>query len=977
MNRNQSIIRRALPALGLFLLLMTFYVAVAWQEATNASTDAVTGPSPTPAASLSPIPTPSPTCIGVDRYWSHFSNPEPIEPADRISNDPGSEPGLPTNYPSIIDVAGVDVPQTCIIGAIAIDFAISSERPDDLDILVVDPQGRKSLVISDAGGNSQLNWNGYLFGIGGSLFPDESAPPVGYYSGANYAGLPGLEPEGIDNFPNAGGLAQYTVNFGNLVPGGWINPGDWKLYVVDDETGNLSSLPQGWRVSFYKMCSQPGGCASPFPTPPTPTPSPTPTPTPTPPFPCIGQTFLPSAGLPAPIPDNAPAGVNVTIPVSGLTAYLHHVSLRNWTWNPAHTAGGDIVMTLQAPANGPTATIVQRRGQTTCGTGSGSLDDLAGPYGFADAFPTNFHLDGPANPVPAGDYFASRCQVGGTPGEQVFLNTVFAGPANPVQEEGPGLEALVGLSPETANGNWTLNISDHAAGDTGTVTAVNLCLVTSGIPPPTPTPPTATAASNITSNSFTANWSSSAGATGYRLDVSPDNTFVTFVPGFNNLDVGNVTSRSVIGLFGGLPYFYRVRAYNGAGTSSNSNMITVVTHPACEYFISPTQANFSANAGTGSVGVAAPFQCSWSAVVNNLGPREGGLGGDLASATGTATAANLDLTEGTPTNWLTITSGGSGIGNGIVNYAVAANTTGFPRTKTMTIAGLTFTVNQSNTSPTRKRFDYDGDGRTDHSVFRPANGVWYLQESTAGFQGVQFGIAEDKLAPADYDGDGKADIAVFRPSAGQWYVLNSATGTVSYPVFGVAEDLPAPGDYDGDGKADWTVFRPSQGTWYRTNSSNGTTFGMQFGQNGDVPTVGDFDGDGKNDLGIFRPSVGDWYNIRSSNGSVFGERFGQTGDRIAPADYDGDGKTDIAIYRPSTGLWVIRNSATATYSYEVFGAPADIPIAGDYDGDGRADIGVWRPSDGTWYIKRSDNSQFIVFPWGQNGDKPTPSAYGN
>ncbi len=277
----------------------------------------------------------------------------------------------------------------------------------------------------------------------------------------------------------------------------------------------------------------------------------------------------------------------------------------------------------------------------------------------------------------------------------------------------------------------------------------------------------------------------------------------------------------------------------------------------------------------------------------------------------------------------------------------------------------------------RAPFDYDGDGKTDFSVFRPSSGAWYLQRSTAGFQGLQFGADGDKLTPADYDGDGKTDIAIYRPSTGLWYILNSSNGTVSYPVFGVAEDLPAPGDYDGDGKADLTVFRPSQGTWYRTNSSNGSTFGMQFGANGDVPTVGDFDGDGKNDLGIFRPSIGDWYNIRSSNGSVFGERFGQTGDRIAPADYDGDGKTDIAIYRPSTGLWVIRNSATATYSYEVFGAPADIPTAGDYDGDGRADIGVWRPSDGTWYIKRSDNSQFIVFPWGQNGDKPTPSAYGN
>jgi uncharacterized delta-60 repeat protein len=277
----------------------------------------------------------------------------------------------------------------------------------------------------------------------------------------------------------------------------------------------------------------------------------------------------------------------------------------------------------------------------------------------------------------------------------------------------------------------------------------------------------------------------------------------------------------------------------------------------------------------------------------------------------------------------------------------------------------------------RAQFDYDGDGRTDFSVFRPSSGAWYLQRSTAGFQGLQFGADGDRLTPADYDGDGKTDISIYRPSTGIWYILNSATNTVTYPVFGVAEDLPAPGDYDGDGKADLNVFRPSQGTWYRQNSSNGTFFGFQFGANGDVPTVGDFDGDGKNDLGIWRPSNGDWYNIRSSNGSVFGERFGQTGDKIAPADYDGDGKTDIAIYRPSTGLWVVRNSATATYSYFVFGSPSDIPISGDYDGDGKADIGVWRPSDGTWYIQRSSNSQFIVFPWGQDGDRPTPAAFGN
>lgn len=93
----------------------------------------------------------------------------------------------------------------------------------------------------------------------------------------------------------------------------------------------------------------------------------------------------------------------------------------------------------------------------------------------------------------------------------------------------------------------------------------------------TPSAPTANPATNVTTNSFTANWSGSTGATGYRLDVSTSNTFSSFVSGYNNLDVGNVTNRSVTGLSANTTYFYRVRAYNSAGTSGNSGTVTVTT----------------------------------------------------------------------------------------------------------------------------------------------------------------------------------------------------------------------------------------------------------------------------------------------------------------------------------------------------------------------------------------------------------------
>ena len=68
-----------------------------------------------------------------------------------------------------------------------------------------------------------------------------------------------------------------------------------------------------------------------------------------------------------------------------------------------------------------------------------------------------------------------------------------------------------------------------------------------------------------------------SGATGYRLDVSPNSSFSTYVAGYHDLNVGNTTSRSVSGLNASTTYYYRVRAYNASGTSGNSNVVNVTT----------------------------------------------------------------------------------------------------------------------------------------------------------------------------------------------------------------------------------------------------------------------------------------------------------------------------------------------------------------------------------------------------------------
>ena len=115
---------------------------------------------------------------------------------------------------------------------------------------------------------------------------------------------------------------------------------------------------------------------------------------------------------------------------------------------------------------------------------------------------------------------------------------------------------------------------------------------------------------------------------------------------------------------------YSVQANTGGarvGTLSIAGQTFTVNQDAlsCDYSINPQSASVAATGGTGSVGVTAAAGCMWSASSN--------------------------------ANWLTVTGGASGTGNGTVGYLVQANTGG-ARAGTLSIAGQTFTVNQGAAS---------------------------------------------------------------------------------------------------------------------------------------------------------------------------------------------------------------------------------------------------------------------------------------
>lgn len=94
---------------------------------------------------------------------------------------------------------------------------------------------------------------------------------------------------------------------------------------------------------------------------------------------------------------------------------------------------------------------------------------------------------------------------------------------------------------------------------------------------------------------------------------------------------------------------------------------TIVKRDLCAFTLSAATTSIAAAGGSGSVNVTTTAGCSWTATSN--------------------------------ANWITINSGSPGSGNGTLNFTVAANT-GLARTGTLTIAGQTFTVNQSVACPT-------------------------------------------------------------------------------------------------------------------------------------------------------------------------------------------------------------------------------------------------------------------------------------
>jgi hypothetical protein len=303
----------------------------------------------------------------------------------------------------------------------------------------------------------------------------------------------------------------------------------------------------------------------------------------------------------------------------------------------------------------------------------------------------------------------------------------------------------------------------------------------------------------------------------------------------------------------------------------------------------------------------------------------------------------------------------------VVQNISDVNFTGTPQ-DSLTNPNATYFVNAP--------FDFDGDGRTDISIWRESESSWFiLRSSDNAWTKQEFGLPTDTLAPGDYDGDGTWDMAVFRRSEATWYIWLSASNTVRVETFGSGTDSPIPSDYDGDGMADLAVWSEGKNVWTIKQSSDGVIRQEQFenlvGKN--IRLASDYDSDGKADLAIVNKDNGNWQIRFSKTGNTLEEQFGTSGDTPIAGDFDGDAITDLAVFRANEGSWLIKLNGNGGTTVIKFGIDTDNLVGGDYDGDGKFDVAVYR--NGTWFIRQSSNKLVRIQEFGLPNDIGIPSTF--
>lgn len=769
-------------------------------------------------------------------------------------------------YASVINVAG----QSGVVTSLKVSLTgFSHAAPADVDIILVSPNGKSTVVMTDVTSSSVSNIN--------LTFDDAAANTINVNPIVSGTYRPTDNFGDIDFYPNPAPPPP-NQNYGLSSFNGFSPNGEWRLFVVDDTQLNAGSIAGGWSLDI--------------------TTGPQP---PQPPLSCSGPSFSPAS---------FPTGAG---PTNFVLADLNNdgktdVAVTNQVSND--------VSILLGNGNGTFAP------QTLVMAGSG-------PYAIASGlFNADSNID--LAVVNSTSNNVSILLGNGSGG--------FSAPVNFFVGTSPISIAVADLNNDGKQDLAVANFGGFFSGSVSLLLGNGTGGFTTGTQVRTRTQPSYVIAANINGD------------------------------GNQDLIVANFGANSVSTFSG-----------NGAGAFQLIQNLTSSSGPvALEYanFIgdsAPDLAIANYNSDTVTTYVGSSNGTFFSGSTNSVGQNP--ISVTTGDYVGNGTRSFATALSGA--NAVNLSSSFINVGlNPNAVDTVDINGDGRPDMITANSGSNDISVLVNGCSAaTGNIFDYNGDRKTDYSVFRPSNSAYYIQGLSTSTAVAFFGRSNDIQVPADYDGDRLTDIGFYRPENGLWFILDRFSRPISFFQFGLAGDIAVPADYDGDGKADITVFRPSTGDWYIRRSSDNSMQTIHFGGAGDKPVAADFDGDSRSDLAIFRPSNGVWYILQSSNGEAVIRQFGTAEDKTVVGDYDGDGKADIAVWRPSTAVWYILRSSDGGFNAVAWGFSTDIPVVGDFEGDGKYDYAVWRPSDRVWYILKSSDNGGAGFQWGLAGDTILPNSY--
>ena len=156
--------------------------------------------------------------------------------------------GIGTSGPASPFPSPIFVPYSAPIVDVTVELSITHTAPDDLDLLLVGPQGQQVLLMSDAGGGTDMNGFDLVLSDDAPFSLPDTGPVQGTtFRPANYDGGDG------DPFPVP--APQVTGNTSLSVFDGTSPAGTWKLFARDDAVVDIGSI--GFWSLHFNLASTP------------------------------------------------------------------------------------------------------------------------------------------------------------------------------------------------------------------------------------------------------------------------------------------------------------------------------------------------------------------------------------------------------------------------------------------------------------------------------------------------------------------------------------------------------------------------------------------------------------------------------------------------------------------------------------------------------------------------------------------------